>query len=271
MADPKPVALITGASSGIGAEFVRQLAHKGYDLVLVARRKDRLEQLSQTINRDTGVGVEILPADLSLEEGIKLVEDRIQDLPQLEILVNNAGFGIPGNFSQSDTQAIMAMLSVHNTAVVRITRAALPGMLTREVGYIINVSSLSALTAAAGSAMYAATKSFLNGFSDALATELYGTGIKVQALCPGFTRTEFHDSPAFEKYHDERRIPNFVWMSTEQVVRSSLRAIQHGQVIYVPGLGNNLAAIIGKTGLIRVGLKLYYLVTKKKPIDRFED
>jgi uncharacterized protein len=215
--------------------------------------------------------VEILSADLSLEDGIKIVEEHIRKLPQLEILVNNAGFGIPGNFSETDTQAIMAMVSVHNIAVVRITRAALPGMLARSMGYIINVSSLSALTAAAGSVMYAATKSFLNGFSDALATELFGSGIKVQALCPGLTRTEFHDSPAFDKYRDERRIPKFAWMTTRQVVRGSLRALQHDQVIYVPGFGNNLVAFFGATGLLRLGVRLYYLITNKKPIDRFED
>jgi short-subunit dehydrogenase len=271
MEEPKSVACITGASSGIGAEFARQLAGKGYDLVLVARRKQRLDDLASSLTDKYPIHVESFPADLSVEDEIKRVACHIQGLDRLEVLVNNAGFGIPGSFAATPIDSSLTMLSVHVLAVVRLTHAALPGMTARGAGYIINVSSLSAFTSALGNVMYSATKSFINGFSDALATDLIGTGVKVQALCPGMTHTEFHSSPAYEKYRDPRRIPEFAWMTTEQVVKKSLNAIQHIRVIYVPGLGNQLIAFLGAIGWVRWFAKMYYKVTGKHPSEHLEE
>jgi short-subunit dehydrogenase len=271
MESSKPTACITGASSGIGAEFARQLAARGYNLILVARRRERLEQLSAELGQKYTVQVECLPADLSVEAEIKRVETRLQQLDNLEILVNNAGFGIPGDFAKTDVDDSLTMLSVHVLAVVRLSRAVLPQMIERANGYIINVSSLSAFSAPLGHPMYAATKSFLNGFSEGLATELHGSGVKVQALCPGMTRTEFHDSPAYARYHDEKVIPKFAWMSTESVVRGSLAALRRNQVIYIPGFGNRLAAAMGSLGLIRVFVWVYRLFTGKQPSAHLED
>ncbi len=266
----QPTACITGASSGIGAEYASQLAAKGYDLILVARRKQRLEEMADQLSRIHHIKVEPFPADLSIESEIKRVEIHLAEVPNLEVLVNNAGFGIPGAFYKTPVDDSLTMLSVHVLAVIRLSRAVIPGMVNRGIGYIINVSSLSAFSSPLGSPMYTATKSFLNGFTEGLATELATTGVKVQALCPGMTRTEFHDSPAYAKYRDPKVTPNFVWMSAQRVVRGSLAAINKGGGIYIPGPGNKLAAFLGSIGLIRLGVKLYIKITGKIPSSRLD-
>jgi uncharacterized protein len=163
------------------------------------------------------------------------------------------------------------MLSVHVLATVRLSRAIIPGMVERGIGYIINVSSMSAFTSALGNPMYSATKSFLNGFSDALATELVKTGVKVQALFPGMTRTEFHDSPGYARFRDEKIIPDFAWMTAEKVVAGSLKSVLKGKVIYIPGFGNRLAAFLGSVGLLRWWVKLYFRLTGKHPSEALEE
>jgi uncharacterized protein len=260
-------ALVTGASAGMGAEFARQLAGIGYNLVLVARRREKLEQLAREIRAKHGVDVEVLPADLSNEEGIASVEEHIRGLHDLEMLVNNAGFGIPGGFVATEINASLTMIWVHVMAPVRLSHAALPGMIANGRGYIINVSSISAFSAATGSSIYSATKGYLNNFSEGLSVECAGTGVKVQALCPGFTITEFHDTPEYKPYRIKERLPRIFWMRGEDVVRSSLRALKHGSVIYVPGLGNKLIAVAGRLGVAAVFLRLYMSITGKRPVD----
>lgn len=254
-------ALITGASAGIGAEYARQLAQLGYDLLLVARRRDRLEALANEITSACGVEVEVLPADLSTDAGITRVEERIKELPNLEMLVNNAGFGIPGGFLGNDIQATLTMVSVHVAAPVRLTRAALPGMIENGRGYVINVSSISAFNPAAGISIYSATKAFLNNFSESLATEMSGRGVKVQALCPGFVISEFHNHPGYQKRRVRERLPRIFWMTTGEVVRRSLRALKGGRVIYVPGIGNKLLALFGRMGLSGFIIRVYLRIT----------
>ncbi len=260
-------AMITGASAGIGAEYARQLADAGYDLVLVARRREKLEYLAAEIISKNGVYVEVLPADLSEDMGINEIEEKIRLLPTLEILVNNAGFGIPGGFLGTEIGVTTTMIWVHVLAPVRLSRAALPGMIANGCGYIINVSSISAFSAATGSSTYSATKAYLNNFSEGLSVECRGTGVKVQALCPGFTRTEFHDSPDYQKYRIKERLPGIFWMTTRQVVRGSLRALQRGVVIYVPGFGNKLIAFAGRLGLVSLIMRGYMALTGKRPVD----
>ncbi|GIV59641.1 MAG: hypothetical protein KatS3mg043_0730 [Rhodothermaceae bacterium] len=205
MAHDARTALITGASSGIGAGFARRLAERGYNLILVARRADRLAELAEELQTRHGIEAEGLPADLATDEGIRRVEARIVDCDTLDLLVNNAGFGTTGRFAEIDLAPQLAMIHVHVIAPVRLIRAALPGMMARGAGGIINVSSVSAFWPNAGSATYSATKAYLNAFSEALAHELRGTGVTVQALCPGFTRTEFHDT---EDVHGLRPQPD---------------------------------------------------------------
>jgi hypothetical protein len=226
-------ALITGASSGIGAEFARQLTGLGYSLVLTARRKEKLEALAQEIQAKAAVSIEILTADLSQEADILAVERRIGELERLELLVNNAGYGISGHFYQADIQRQVGMIQVHVIASTRLTRAALPQMVARGKGGIINVSSMSAFVPSAG-VTYSSTKAYLVKFSQALQYDLAGTGVRVQALCPGLTYSEFHDTPEYSRFNREK-VPGFLWLTAENVVRESLRDLERGKVICIPG------------------------------------
>jgi short-subunit dehydrogenase len=226
--------LITGASSGIGAEFARQLARAGYDLLLVARREERLHALAGELTRAYAIQVETMTADLTTERDIQRVEQQAAALDALVLLINNAGFGTQGPFAASDLDKQLAMITLHITASVRLMRAALPGMSRRRAGAIINVSSIAAFFATAGGANYGATKAYLNTFSEALQIELQETGVKVQALCPGFTLSEFHDTAEYQRFH-RSQVPRRLWMTAEAVVSDSLAALAGNKVIVVPG------------------------------------
>ena len=222
--------LITGASSGIGAEYARQLASKGSNLVLVARRKVKLESLAAELQQKFSISADIFPADLSVSEDVTRVEAKLAGIPDLDLLVNNAGFGTASRFYDGEPQSHFNMLQVHIIASVLLARSALLGMVARKRGRIINVASVSAFLPF-GSVLYPSTKAFLVSFSQALQTELHGTGVRVQALCPGFTYTEFHDVI----YMDRKIVPKFAWMSPDRVVSTSLKALPRGPVIVVPG------------------------------------
>jgi len=227
-------ALITGASSGIGAAFARRLAASNHDLVLVGRRKERLEALSAEIRQQNPVAVDVLIADLAGEKGIDQVERCIADLGDLDLLINNAGFGATGNFAGSELDRQLDMIQVHVLAPVRFTRAALPEMIAHGHGGIINVASLAAFLLSPGNVTYSSTKDYLVTFSEVLATELKGTGVRVQALCPGFTVTEFHDRPELKDFN-RSQIPKLLWCSAEDVVNESLNGLERGRVVVVPG------------------------------------
>jgi len=233
MPQPRPLALITGASSGIGATFARQLAARGYDLVLVARRKDRLQEQARDIQAGHSGQVEILPADLTLPADLKAVEDRIAAAPNLEILVNNAGFGIAGLFFTVPLDGQDQMHRLHVLAPMRLMHAALDGMVARRSGGIINVSSVSGFGQNPGSVSYSATKTWMTSFTEGIYMELKSAGspVRVQALCPGFTLSEFHDTMHF----DRKTIPAWMWMSADDVVDTSLRALDRDQLIVIPG------------------------------------
>jgi len=241
-------ALITGASSGIGAEFARQLAAQHYDLILVARREERLRALAAELARAHSIRVEVLVADLSNLADIERVAARIAELETLELLINSAGFGVPGRFAEAEAAKQVAMLEVHVVASTRLSRAALPGMIARGRGLIINVSSLAAFFPMPGSVTYCSTKAYLNTFSKALQAELRGTGVQVQALCPGFTYTEFHDTPEFANF-SRSMIPKPFWMKAETVVAASLEAARRGRVICIPGFQYRLIALLARSGL----------------------
>lgn len=229
-------ALITGASAGIGAAFARELAREGYDLVLVARRENRLRALAEEIALQHPVSVEVFPADLDNPQDVERLERRINESADLSLLVNNAGFGTGRSFAEADVEPELRMVNVHVVAPMRLMHAALPGMIARGYGAVINVSSLNAFVPAPGNATYGATKSFLNAFSEAVQGEVWGTGVRVQALCPGFTVTELHDAVQF----DRTRIPSFLWMQPEPVVAASLRGLRANQTVVIPGLLNKL-------------------------------
>jgi short-subunit dehydrogenase len=231
------VALITGASSGIGAAYARQLAARGHGLILVARRADRLRELAESLTKQHGVSVETLEADLATEAGMAAVEQRLAACEPLTMLVNNAGFGSGGLYYQTNAVKQFAMIQVHVMAPARLIRAALPGLVRRGRGAVINVASIAAFAMVPTSAMYSSTKSWMVGFTRAIAAELEGTGVRAQALCPGFTRTEFHDAPEYRDF-DRRVVPAFMWMTPDAVVAASLRALERNRVICIPGWFN---------------------------------
>lgn len=233
---PRPKALVTGASSGLGAAYARQLASQGYDLILVARRAQRLERLADEIAQDYGSSAMILPADLSVPEETLRVAESIAEKPDLDTLVNAAGFGIDGTFADSDIKAQVDMVRVHLEANLRLTHAALGPMLARGAGNIIGVSSMGAFAPLPGFSVYAATKSALVAFYESLALELDGTSVCVQVLCPGFTRTEFQEREGT----DFTTVPSFLWMTPERVVRASLKQLGGRRPVCVPGFGNRV-------------------------------
>ncbi len=245
----RKIALITGASSGIGAAFARKLAASRYDLILVARRKERLTSLATELHQQFHVDAELLVADLAHLGDIEHIEQRIGELGALDLLVNNAGFGIPGTFVENPVERYLEMIAVHILASVRLTHAALPGMIARGQGAIINLSSIGAFLTGPGDETYCATKAYLLIFSGALQAELAGTGVWVQALCPGFTYTEFHDQPVYEQYHIKAKIPKALWMSADEVVEQSLRALERGRVICIPGFKNRVLILLARMGL----------------------
>ena len=229
-------ALVTGASSGIGETFARRLAAAGSDLVLVARRADRLHELATDLKAD-GRHIEVLPADLTDPDDLAEVEMRLAAADQpVDFLVNNAGFGTTGAFVELPLERELEMIELNVVSLVRLTRAAMAAMVPRGVGAIVNVSSLAGFQALPRTATYAATKAFVTSFTEAVAEEVRASGVTIQALCPGFTRTEFHATNNF----DMGWIPSMSWQSSEQVVDASLRAIGRGRVVVVPGPLNRL-------------------------------
>jgi short-subunit dehydrogenase len=227
------LALITGASSGIGLTFAKELATRGYDLVLVARREDRLKQVADSLRQAHAIATEVLPADLASDEGLARVEQRVIGAENLELLVNNAGFGILGYFHRVDASGQDQMHRLHVLATVRLTHAALGGMIARGCGGVINVSSVAGFWQAPASVSYDATKCWMNSLTRGLALELksIGSPVKVQALCPGFTISEFHDAAGI----DRESIPKRWWMTAEEVVAESLRGLDQGRVFVIPG------------------------------------
>jgi hypothetical protein len=238
-------ALVTGGSAGIGREFCRQLAARGYDLIVVARDAARLHALARELDSANGVKVEVLPADLTRDEDVARVADRAATDPTLTMVVNNAGFGTVGSLATASAQQQEAMVRLHVLAPMRLTRAALPGMLSRRRGAVINVSSVAGFIYSPGNVNYCASKAYLTTFTEGLALELAGSGVAAQALCPGFTHTEFHQRMG----PDSRTRPPFMWLAAEDVVRASLRQMDRGgPVVCVPGLRYKL--LVAMLGLL---------------------
>lgn len=229
----RPTAIVTGASAGLGAEFARQLAGLGYDLVLIARREQRLRTLADRLTGIHNISCEVMTADLTDSNDLARVEARIASMENLELLVNNAGFGSLGLFFEAPLEDAERMHRLHVMAPMRLCHAALAGMTARRRGAVINVSSIAGFMASAGSVSYCATKAWMNRFTESLALELRGsrTGVRIQALCPGYTRTEFHQTLAM----DTSRIPGWMWLPVERVVRESLDGLRAGKLFVIPG------------------------------------
>ena len=229
-------AVVTGASAGIGRAFAERLSRDGYDVTIVARRRDRLEALASKLTGRDSASVEVFAADLTDPGELRALEEKIAGDPP-DLLVNNAGFGGYAPFAQVDPDRAEELIRLQVTAVTRLTRAALPGMITRGSGAIINVSSRLAFSAALPSpplpqrAVYAATKAYISAFSQIVANEVAETGVRVQALCPGVVRTEFHAVQGI----DSSKFPVGI-MSPEDLVAASLAGLERNEVICIPAL-----------------------------------
>ncbi len=250
-------AIITGASSGIGAEYTRQLAQMNCDLILVARRKEKLEALVEELVQKYGINrskIDIFVADLSVQEDIMRLSKYIESKPDLDLLINNAGFGIDETFPVKDLKRQMDMITVHVTATVQLTNSALLGMIQRKHGYIINVSSVAAFYPMPGNITYSSTKCYLTYFSEGIQNEILGNGIYIQALCPGFTVTEFHQNLQRDRY----RPPRLLWMQSQDVVNESLKSLESGKVIIVPGIMNKVVVFLMQLYLVRIIMRIFF-------------
>jgi hypothetical protein len=242
MGEIKPLAVVTGASSGIGATFARALAARGYDLALVARRQDRLRQIADELANHFHVNCTSLGADLTRDADLRSMEQFLAAEANLQLLVNNAGFGTLGRFCEAPVESQDAMHRLHVLATMRLTHAALRNLTARNQGAIINVSSVAAFAPRPGSTSYYATKAWINCFTEGLYLELKSAGsqVRVQALCPGFTMTEFHDVLGI----DRKFISSAWWMRAEDVVEASLEGLEKGQLFVVPGLRYKLLVLL---------------------------
>jgi len=258
---PTRRALITGASAGIGRTFAERLAREQMDLCLVARRQERLDTLAAELREARGIEVEVRTADLTDTEDLLGVCAAVAERPP-DLLVNNAGFGTIGRFVELDAEEEDREIRLNVLALTRLTHAALPGMVERGHGSIINVSSMAGLVPGPFTATYAATKAFVTSLSEALYEELRDSGVRVQALLPGFTRTEFQERAGV----DAAGIPDFAWMSAAEVVEASLDALERGEAVCIPGLANR--ALSNAQRLVPRGLaRRLYGMTIRRTLD----
>lgn len=233
-------AVVTGATAGIGESFTRILADHGFNIVLVARDLERMKERATHLESQFKVQTEIIRADLATDEGCAKVEKYLRE-NQIEVLINNAGFGINKAFSVSDINAEQQLLDVLVRTPMRLMHTVIPQMKERNSGSIINVSSVAGWIAGG---TYSASKSYLTVLSESLHTEINGTGVKISALCPGFTRTEFHERGRMRM----NGLPEFMWLSADRVVLQAWKENQNGKVLSVPGWQYLILSTVSRFG-----------------------
>jgi len=249
-------ALITGASAGIGAEFARQLAARGCDLVLTARREDRLRELATELRDAHGIDVDVVADDLTDPSAPdRIVAAATRNAHTIDILINDAGYGVPGRYDKVDWETHARFMQVLVTAPLQLCHLLLPTMRERGYGRIVNVASLAGLVPSTpGNTLYGPAKAFLMRVSQALATENRAHGIHVCALCPGFTHSEFHDVSRARKLVS--KLPGWMWSDADDVVRQGLDAVERGRVVCVPGRVNRAIKVLMDVLPDRVALGL---------------
>ena len=252
----KPVCLITGASAGIGAALAREFAKAGWDLALTARREQPMIALATELKSAYGTTSHIIPADLSKPGACADILKRLEKkTSHIDGLVNNAGYGLTGKFVKNEWAAHKDFLTLMLEAPTEMTHLVLDGMIKRKFGRIINVASLAGhIPGSRGHTLYGATKSYLIKFSQSLNLELSDKGIKVSALCPGFTYSEFHD--VNDTRHAVDKLPDWMWMSAEDVAQSGFIALNRNKAVYIPGRANKLIATAAKLIPDNLALKL---------------
>ena len=251
-------ALITGATAGIGASYANLLAKEGFDLILVARDLPRLNKVAKELNKRFGVKTQCIKADLTKPSQLAKVEKRVADLKKpIDVLVNNAGFGIKDSFTVSNLDKEQELLDVLVTAPMRLTHAVLPVMIKRNTGIIVNVSSVASFIAGG---TYSAAKSYLTVFSESLHTELRGTNVKLSALCPGFTRTEFHARGRMKM----TALPKFMWLNSDELVSKSWNYAKANRVICIPGWQYKILSAIARNAPRPIVRKVGMNVRKKQ-------
>ncbi|HYB97836.1 MAG TPA: SDR family oxidoreductase [Candidatus Limnocylindrales bacterium] len=250
MADNPTRALVTGASSGIGRSFAAALAAQGCDLVLTARNQSRLEELAGELRSRHGRSVDVLVADLEAPQDLARVEEYVRNDTRIDLLVNNAGYGVTGNFADLPLERSQGQIDLNVVALTRLSHAALSHMKPSRRGGVINIASGAAFLPTPALAVYSATKAYVVNFSLALAEETRGHGVQVLVVCPGFTRTEFQTRAQY----DTSALPAFVWQTADDVVLESLAAYRKGQTMLVPGVQNRvtmaLTNLVPKTLLV---------------------
>ena len=256
----RPIALVTGASSGIGEHLARQLAERGHDLVLVARDTTRLEALAKELGGAFNAIAQVLPADLTDPEQLAVIEGRCHDRSApIDVLVNNAGFGTFGALHTLDLDAEVREIQLNVVALVRLTHAAATEMVARRRGGILNVSSLAGFQPGPSNATYSATKAFVTSFTEAVHEELKGTGVSVTVLCPGFTRTGFQAAANVPA----GGLPEFMWQEADEVARVGLDALAKNQAIVIPGGINKVLGVLSSVTPHAVSRRLGGAVLKR--------
>jgi short-subunit dehydrogenase len=253
-------AIITGATSGIGASFAEHFATNGYHLVITGRRKEIIENVAEELRAAHGIEVQVIIADFVKEDDFAAVISHIEQLDHVGVLVNNVGFGLDTSFVNDTYANQEKMITVHINATTRLTHIVIPKMLKNGTGTIINVSSLAAFLPNARNELYCATKAYINAFSESLHVGLRDKHIRVQALCPGFTKTDFHDKMGLKREAIMKKHKRVKWMEPDEVVQISVKALKRGsKVLVVPGFNNRFVY-----GLVKhLPRKWYYRIVAK--------